>query len=62
MVRASWIIVAISILAWPVTSLTVWKDSDQGILALSWIAVIYSALSFAVSAEVKKDVDEQNSD
>ena len=38
-VRSAWILTWISVLAWPVTSLTVFADEPQGILGLSWVAL-----------------------
>lgn len=54
---ASWALVGVCVVAWPLTSLTVFRDEPQGVLALSWIAIIYSAVTFAVTMKIKDDVD-----
>lgn len=54
---ASWALVVVCVVAWPLTSLTVFRDEPQGVLALSWIAIIYSAVTFAMTLKIKDDVD-----
>jgi hypothetical protein len=44
-------------ICWPITSLTVWRKSYQGILALSWIAIILSGAVLLLQAITKRDVE-----
>lgn len=36
----SWLLFAGSLIGWPVTALTLFRDEPQGILGLSWLAII----------------------
>lgn len=45
------------LIVWPVTSLTVWKDQPQGVMALSWIAIELTGVVLLVQAITKRDID-----
>jgi len=47
-----------SLIGWPLTALTVAKDEPQVVLALSWIAIILTAVDGLWVAQV----DEKNDD
>lgn len=54
-VRFSWTLVAVCVVAWPVTALTVWRDQPQGVMALSWVAIILTGVQTLLTAYVKRD-------
>lgn len=45
----------ISIVAWPITSFTVFAEEPQGILGLSWFAIILNALNIVATTDVRKE-------
>ena len=47
-----------SIVAWPITALTVFRSEPQGILGLSWMAIILTALDILSTADIRKKADE----
>jgi hypothetical protein len=54
----AWIIFAVSIVAWPVTAVTVFSTEPQGILGLSWFAIVLGAWNTIVTTQVNKDIGE----
>jgi hypothetical protein len=44
-----------ALVGWPVSALTVFKDEPQGILGLSWVAIIIGALEFLATADAHRD-------
>lgn len=48
-----WGLLVASILAWPITALTVFKDEPQGILGLSWAAIILTAIDILSTQDVR---------
>lgn len=54
---AAWLFV-VSIIAWPITALTVFRHEPQGILGLSWGAIILTALQLVVATDVRREQDE----
>lgn len=57
-VRAAAILLVICVIAWPITAMTVFRDEPQGILGLSWGAIIITALDIILTADVSKKQDE----
>lgn len=57
--RASWIIIVISVIGWPLSAFTVAAQEPPWILALSWGAVIITALDVVSTTDVGADVDDQ---
>lgn len=53
---AAWLFI-LSILAWPVTALTIFHTEPQGILGLSWLSIILTAMVLLVTTDIR----EQNS-
>lgn len=49
---ASVLLVA-SIIGWPITAMTVFKEEPQGILGLSWLAIILTMLDVVLTADVR---------
>jgi hypothetical protein len=43
---------------WPITSLTVFRGEPQGVLGLSWLAIILSGATLLLQAVTKRHVDE----
>ena len=46
-----------SIIAWPLTQLTIFSSEPAGILGLSWFAIILTAYDIIVTTEVREDQD-----
>lgn len=44
-----------SVIAWPATSLTIFRSEQQGILALSWIAFIFTLLNIVITTDVRRE-------
>lgn len=55
-----WALLAGSLIAWPVSQLTVAKDEPPFILGLSWAAIALTALGIVVSAYVKRDTGDKD--
>jgi hypothetical protein len=51
----AWVTLAVSLVGWPLTSLTVFKHEPQGILGLSWLALILGAANTLLTAVVNRD-------
>lgn len=51
----SWFLLVVSMIGWPLTALTVFKNEPPGILGLSWAAIIIGALQNLMTARVKRD-------
>lgn len=47
-----------SIIAWPVTALTIFKDEPQGILGLSWFAIALTAVDVLATTDVRDSTDD----
>lgn len=47
-----WSLVIISVIGWPLTALTVFSEEPQGILGLSWLAILLTAVDILLTAEV----------
>lgn len=52
-VKAAWWLFWGSIVAWPLTSLTIFASEPQGVLGLSWFAVMLNALNIVVTTDVR---------
>ncbi len=52
---AAWILLVAATLGWPVTALTVFRDEPQGILGLSFLAIILEAASLLTSSQVHEE-------
>ncbi|HEX6682970.1 MAG TPA: hypothetical protein VF062_09260 [Candidatus Limnocylindrales bacterium] len=52
---AAWILLVGSIIGWPVSAITVFSDEPQGILGLSWLAIILSSAELLTSSQVHKE-------
>lgn len=47
-----------SLVAWPITALTVFKDEPQGILGLSWFAITLTAVDVLATTDVRDSTDD----
>jgi hypothetical protein len=50
--KLAWVLLVGSLIGWPVTALTVFSAEPQGILGLSWGAIILTAVDILLTAEV----------
>ena len=53
-VWAAWVLVAVCLVGWPLSALTIAKEEPQFILALSWIAILVTALDVVSTQDVRK--------
>ena len=53
----SWILFLGSLIGWPVSQLTFARSEPPTILALSWLAIVVSAMGNLIVAYVNKRVD-----
>lgn len=58
--RVSLALVPACVVAWPATSLTVFRGEPQGVLALSWVAIVYAAVNTFVTLDVRVAQDEDD--
>jgi hypothetical protein len=56
-VRAAAYMFLVCVVAWPVTALTVFRGEQQGILGLSWGAVILESLVLIVTTDIREETD-----
>lgn len=57
--KLGWTLVIASAIGWPVTALTVFAEEPQGILGLSWLAILLTGVDILLTAEVHdKDDDD----
>jgi hypothetical protein len=59
---AAWILLIGSVIAWPVTAVTVFRDEPQGILGLSFLAIILEAGSLLTSSQVHEEQGRSSDD
>jgi hypothetical protein len=45
-----------SLIGWPVTAMTIFSSEPQGILGLSWGAIVLNAWGIIVACQINKDV------
>lgn len=54
----AWFLLIGSLIAWPITAVTIFKDEPQGVLGLSWFAVTLTALDIISTTDVRKQQTE----
>jgi hypothetical protein len=54
-VRAAWALLAVTLVAWPVTALTVFRQEPQGILGLSFLAIVVTCLDVLSTQDVRRE-------
>jgi hypothetical protein len=47
-----------AVVGWPVSSLTFLAKEPQGVLALSWLAIIYTAVDILATTDVRQNQDD----
>lgn len=55
-----WAMVIISLIGWPISMFTIFKNEPPGILSLSWAALLFSGYSAVVAARADKHIKENN--
>ena len=50
------------IAGWPLTAITIFKDEPQGILGLSWIAIIYTGFQILQNMHQTKTLEKKMDD
>jgi hypothetical protein len=53
-VRAAWVLLVVALISWPATALTVFKDEPQGILGLSFLAIVIECLNVVSTQDVRQ--------
>lgn len=48
-----------SVVGWPVSALTVFRHEQQGILGLSWAAIILTCVDIIVTSDVRQTQEEE---
>jgi uncharacterized membrane protein YfcA len=59
-VIAAWILLAGSVIGWPVSALTVARDEPPFILGLSWLAIILASAELLTSSQVHEEQGEDD--
>lgn len=52
---AAWVLLIGSLIGWPVTAVTVFRHEPQGILGLSWLALVISSAELLTASQVRED-------
>lgn len=55
---AAWALVA-SLVMWPVTAVTVFAKEPQGILSLSWGAIVLTLLQIVLATDIRDQQEEE---
>lgn len=55
-------LLCVCMVGWPVTALTVFRHEPQGILGLSWIALILTSVDILATTDTRKQVDDADAD
>lgn len=56
-VRFAIILLAVCVVGWPLSALTLARDEPQFILGLSWFALILTALNIIATTDVRNEQD-----
>ncbi len=59
---AAWVLLIGAVIAWPVTAMTVFSDEPQGILGLSFLAIIIECGSLLTSSQVHEEQGRSSGD
>lgn len=55
----AWLLFIGSLVCWPVTAITIFRDEPQGILGLSWAAIALTALDILSTTDVRKEQEDE---
>lgn len=56
-VRLAWVLLAASLVGWPLSALTVAQGEPPVVLGLSWLAITLTALDILSTQDVRKNQD-----
>lgn len=56
--RLAWLLALASLVAWPLTALTVARSEPQVVLALSWLAITFTIVDLIHTADVRVQQEE----
>lgn len=56
--RFAWALIALSLIGWPVTAFTVARQEPQIVLALSWLAILLTAVDILSTTDVRATQDD----
>lgn len=51
----AWVLLIGSIIGWPATALTIFRQEPQGILGLSWLAIILTSIDILTTTDVREN-------
>lgn len=57
-VRLAWVLLAASIVGWPLSALTIAQGEPPVVLGLSWLAITLTALDILSTQDVRKNQDD----
>lgn len=52
-VRAATVLLLVALASWPITALTVFREESQGILGLSYMAIILECVVIIVTTDIR---------
>ena len=58
-IAMGWLLLAGSLIGWPLSQFYLARDEPPFVLALSWLAITLNALGIIVTAYVKRDTSDQ---
>lgn len=58
-VKFAWALFFGSLIGWPLTALTVFAEEPQGILGLSWLAILLTAVDILATTDVRKQHEDE---
>lgn len=56
-IKGAWVLLVGSVIGWPLSALTIFKSEPQGILGLSWLAIILTAADILATADTRSEID-----
>jgi fatty acid desaturase len=60
-VRIAWVTLIVALVNWPLSQFTWASAEPPNILALSWLAIIFTCWDIIATADVRKEQDENGS-
>lgn len=54
-IRLALVLLALSVVGWPVSALTVASDEPQFVLGLSWLAIILTCIDVVSTTDVRRE-------
>jgi len=53
------ILLSVAVIGWPITAMTLFKDEPQGILGLSWLAIILTSVDILFTTTVEDEAEKK---